>query len=58
MGKFCLFNNRMHYLYNPKDSNIFINMLFSCKFSKLVFKIGVCVVFYLYVVPVILSVPV
>lgn len=55
MGKFCLFNNRMHYLYNPKDSNIFINMLFSCKFSKL---IGVCVVFYLYVVPVILSVPV
>ena len=50
MGKFCLFYNRMHYLYNPKDSNIFINMLFSCKFSKL---IGVCVVFYLYVVPVI-----
>lgn len=55
MGKFCLFNNRMHYLYNPKDSNIFINMLFSCKFSKL---IGVCVVFYLYVVPVIFFVPV
>ena len=56
MGNFCLFaKNRMHYLYNPKDSNIFINMLFSCKFSKL---IGVCVVFYLYVVPVILFVPV